>query len=121
MAELQAVVAELESVPEEIRDFYTEQDAGGFQLTVVAKDGVELANTERLKSALAKERTRADKAEKALKGFEGVDPERRERRWSGLNSLRTLIPRKRPTSLRARSSKPSSLKWSRSIGPRWTR
>ncbi len=61
-----------EEIPEAAQSFYVEKD-GLFLLDVDAVDGMGLADTTKLKTALSKERDRATAAEKLAKKFEGIE------------------------------------------------
>lgn len=69
---LRAYYAKKDEIPEGAEDFYVEKD-GGFLLAVESANGFELVNPSGLKSALVKERNRADTAETALKAYDGLD------------------------------------------------
>ena len=67
-----AVVDSLESVPESVRELYTEQD-GSFVLDVEGADS--LPSVKGLKESQRSTLDQRKKAEAALKAFEGLDPE----------------------------------------------
>lgn len=69
---LRAFYATKEDIPEDQQSLYVEKD-GKWMLDVDAVEGVGLADANGLKSALQKERTRADNAEKKLKTFDGIE------------------------------------------------
>lgn len=70
---LKAIVADINTVDEGLRQFYVEKD-GKFFLNVTPVDGYELDNVSGLKSALGAERNLKRGLEDALKPFEGIDP-----------------------------------------------
>lgn len=90
---LEPVVQDIDSVPEAIRDYYAEQD-GKFILQVAKKDGYALENVEGLKSALGKERNRADQNERKLKQFGDLDPTGIQEKLQKLEELQSIDPEK---------------------------
>lgn len=93
MPELKAVVADLEQVPEALREFYSEQD-GVHRLNVSATQGWELADTTNLKNSLSAERTAREKAESKLNQFEGIDPKKARSALQRVEKLADIDPEK---------------------------
>lgn len=74
-ARLKAAVDDLAQVPEALRPHYAPADGGGYVLAVEPVSGWALEDVDGLKSALGKERRRADEAEGRLKAFGDLEPE----------------------------------------------
>jgi len=90
---LNAVVADINSVDESVRGFYKEAD-GKFVLDVAATDGFALENVTGLKTAVSKERKRADDAETNLKAFEGLDANAARAALQALQEYGDITPQK---------------------------
>lgn len=98
---LKAVIDKLEDVAEGVRGEYRAANTndgetlkGKFILDVTALGGLGLENVEGLKSALGKERRRADDAEGKVKGFGDLDPAKTVAALAELEDLKKLDPKK---------------------------
>lgn len=94
---LKAIVEKLEDVAEPMREHYRagtadEGTEGKFVLGVEAVSGFTLENVDGLKSALGKERTRADKAEGLTVKFKDLDPDKARAAMTELEELKKLDP-----------------------------
>lgn len=88
---LKAVLTSIDEAPEAIRGEYTERD-GKFILNVEAVDGYALEDVTGLKTALGKERTRAERLEKDVVKFKDLDPERARSALLELEELKKIDP-----------------------------
>ncbi len=91
--ELQPFVDSLDAAPEALRDAYVERD-GKFFLNVVSKEGFALEDVSGLKTALGKERTRADNLEKTSAKFKDIDPDKARAALTELEELKQIDPAK---------------------------
>ena len=69
---LKAVYEAADEIPENLREYYAESDAGGYILSVSDESGYALENVQGLKSTLGKLKDRATKAEEGLKQFSAI-------------------------------------------------
>tara|TARA_R110002051_G_scaffold22502_5_gene58174 strand:+ start:1365 stop:2132 length:768 start_codon:yes stop_codon:yes gene_type:complete len=90
---LKAVLDTIDDAPEALREHYTEQD-GKFVLAVEAVGGYALEDVSGLKSALGKERTRAEKLERDVVAFKDLDPAKARTALAELEELKALDPAK---------------------------
>lgn len=90
---LNAVVADINSVDETVRGFYKETD-GKYVLDVAASDGFALENVSGLKTAVSKERKRADDAEANLKAYEGLDATAARNALAAISAFGDITPEK---------------------------
>lgn len=96
---LKAIIDKLDSVDEGLRTNYragTKEEGleGKFVLSVEGQDGWGLENVSGLKTALGRERTRADNAEKKVVKFGDLDPDTVKTSLDRLTELETLDPKK---------------------------
>lgn len=96
---LKAIVDTLDSVNEQARVFYRAGTAdegldGKFVLKVETVSGFSLENVEGLKSALGRERTRADRAEGKIKKFGDLDPDAARSAIDRVAELEAIDPKK---------------------------
>lgn len=95
---LPSVVDTLESVPEAVRSEYKATPEGKFVLDVIAHEsGWALENVTNLKTAVGKERHRANEAEKKLKSYselDGVDPVAAKNALTRIAELEQFDPNK---------------------------
>lgn len=91
MPKLRAKYAKKDEIPENFRDFYTEND-GSFVLDVDPVDGFSLEDVSGLKSALGAERTNVEKLRGDLKAFEGLDPKSARSALKKVKELGDLDP-----------------------------
>lgn len=101
-----AIIAKLEDVSEALRSEYRPGTAdegleGHFVLKVDAVGGFALENVEGLKSALGRERKRADTAEGKIKKFGDLDPDAARAALDELNELKAIDPKKEADRLAA--------------------
>lgn len=90
---LEPILESVDSVPEELRSHYVQRE-GKFVLDVIPKSGYALENIEGLKSALGKERNRADQLDKKIKAFGDLDPSGIQEKLSRLEELQSIDPEK---------------------------
>lgn len=93
---LDPIVEDISSVDESVRGFYKESEYG-YVLDVAPKNGFALENVEGLKSALGKERAKAQTYESKLKGFSelgDLDASTIQEKLERLNQLEQLDPTK---------------------------
>lgn len=103
---LKAVIDALDGVAEGARGFYRAGTAdegldGKFVLQVEGIGGFALENVEGLKSALGRERSRADKAEGKIKKFGDLDPDVARTALTELEELKSIDPKKEADRLAA--------------------
>lgn len=91
---LKAILDSVEGLPDGVKEHYTAREDGKFVLGVDAVEGLTLENVEALKSALGKERTRADKAEGLATKFKDLDPDKARQALTELEELKKLDPEK---------------------------
>lgn len=96
---LKAIIDKLDGVDEGLRDNYrpgTKEEGleGKFVLQVDGTDGWALENVSGLKTALGRERTRADNAEKKVAKFGDLDPDAVKTSLDRLTELESLDPKK---------------------------
>lgn len=95
---LKALLDTLEGVEETLHGFYAEQkegpNAGKFLLQVEGTGGLSLEDVSGLKSALGKERSRADAAEKKIANFGDLDPDKAREALEKYDALSQLDPAK---------------------------
>lgn len=96
---LKAIIDKLDSVAEGLRESYragTKEEGleGKFVLQVDGADGWALENVSGLKTALGRERTRADNAEKKVAKFGDLDPDTVKTSLDRLTELESLDPKK---------------------------
>jgi len=96
---LKAVISKLEDVAEGLRSAYRAGTAdegleGKFVLAVEGTDGWALEDVSGLKSALGRERSRADKAEGKIKKFGDLDPEAAREAMTKLAEFESIDPKK---------------------------
>lgn len=96
---LKAIIDNLEGVAEGLRDNYragTKEEGleSKFVLQVDGADGWALENVSGLKTALGRERTRADNAEKKVAKFGDLDPDTVKTSLDRLTELESLDPKK---------------------------
>ena len=90
---LKAIIDNIESAPEAVREFYTEKD-GKFVLSVEPAGGYALEDVSGLKSALGKERTTRETLEKQVVKFKDIDPEKALEAMARLEELQAIDPNK---------------------------
>ena len=90
---LNAVVTDIESVPEEVRSFYKPSEDGTKHiLDVQGAEGYELENTSALRSALGKERQSVADLSKRLKTYDGLDPDAARTALSKVEEIASFDP-----------------------------
>lgn len=87
---LKAVYEAADEIPENLREYYAESDAGGYILSVSDESGYALENVQGLKSTLGKLKDRATKAEDGLKQYSAIgrSPQELAEALQQLESLR---------------------------------
>lgn len=87
---LKAVYEAADEIPENLREYYAESDAGGYILSVSDESGYALENVQGLKSTLGKLKDRATKAEESLKQYSAIgrSPQELAEALQQLESLR---------------------------------
>lgn len=87
---LKAVYESADDIPENLREYYAESDAGGYILSVSDESGYALENVQGLKSTLGKLKDRATKAEEGLKQYSAIgrSPQELAEALQQLESLR---------------------------------
>jgi|DEB0MinimDraft_4_1074332.scaffolds.fasta_scaffold03342_3 uncharacterized phage infection (PIP) family protein YhgE len=87
---LKAVYETTDEIPENLREYYAESDAGGYILSVSDESGYALENVQGLKSTLGKLKDRATKAEEGLKQYSAIgrSPQELAEALQQLESLR---------------------------------
>jgi len=87
---LKAVYEAADEIPENLREYYAESDAGGYILSVSDEGGYALENVQGLKSTLGKLKDRATKAEESLKQYSAIgrSPQELAEALQQLESLR---------------------------------
>lgn len=90
---LKAILASLDGIDDATKALYVEKD-GKFVLDVETVDGFSLEDVNGLKTALGKERTRADKAEGLIGKFKDLDPDKARAALTELEELKKLDPNK---------------------------
>jgi len=87
---LKAVYEAADEIPENLREYYAESDAGGYILSVSDESGYALENVQGLKSTLGKLKDRATKAEEGLKQYSAIgrSPQELAEALQQLESLR---------------------------------
>jgi uncharacterized phage infection (PIP) family protein YhgE len=87
---LKAVYEAADDIPENLREYYAESDAGGYILSVSDESGYALENVQGLKSTLGKLKDRATKAEEGLKQYSAIgrSPQELAEALQQLESLR---------------------------------
>lgn len=87
---LKAVYETADEIPENLREYYAESDAGGYILSVSDESGYALENVQGLKSTLGKLKDRATKAEEGLKQYSAIgrSPQELAEALQQLESLR---------------------------------
>lgn len=87
---LKAVYEAADEIPENLREYYAESDAGGYILSVSDESGYALENVQGLKSTLGKLKDRATKAEDSLKQYSAIgrSPQELAEALQQLESLR---------------------------------
>lgn len=78
----------------DMQEHYSEKE-GSYFLSVIAVNGIELANTGNLKKALQKEREAAKTATDKFKAFEGIDPEEARDALSKMSEMDDWDPDKK--------------------------
>lgn len=96
---IKAIIDALDTVAEGLRDSYragTKEEGleGKFVLSVEGLDGWGLENVSGLKTALGRERTRADNAEKKVQKFGDLDPDTVKTSLDRLTELESIDPKK---------------------------
>lgn len=91
---LKAIINTLEEAPEGVRDQYQAGSDGKFVLAVEAVDGFALEHVTGLKTALGKERTRAETAERNLTRFADLDPDTARTALARVLELEAIDPSK---------------------------
>lgn len=95
---LKAILDSLDGVDEGAKGYYVEQAEGAhkgkFLLQVEAVGGMALEDVNGLKSALGKERSRADAAEKTLNAFDGLDAAKAREALAKVEELGSIDPKK---------------------------
>lgn len=96
---LKAIIDKLDGVAEGLREIYrtgTKEEGleGKFVLQVEGADGWALENVSGLKTALGRERTRAESAEKKVAKFGELDPDTVKASLDRLTELESLDPKK---------------------------
>lgn len=69
---LKPIYESADDIPENLKEYYAESDAGGYILSVSDESGYALENVQGLKSTLGKLKDRATKAEEGLKQFSAI-------------------------------------------------
>jgi hypothetical protein len=90
---LKAIIESMDSVPEGLREHYTEKD-GKFVLGVEAVNGYALEDVTGLKTALGKERSSRESLEKAVAKYKDIDPEKAREAMTKLAELADIDPKK---------------------------
>lgn len=90
---LKAILAALDGLDDATKALYVEKD-GKFVLDVEPADGFSLEDVSGLKTALGKERTRADKAEGLIGKFKDLDPDKARKALDEVEELKKLDPNK---------------------------
>jgi hypothetical protein len=90
---LRALVTDIESVDEPLRELYVEKE-GKYVLAVEAVDGYDLQDITGLSRALHSERTRAAQFEDRVKIYEGIDPDAARDALARVESFGDLDPAK---------------------------
>lgn len=90
---IKAILDAIDEAPEALRDHYAERD-GKFYLSVDPVGGYALEDVSGLKSALSKERGRAEKAEGSISKFKDLDPDSVRASLAKLAELEGIDPTK---------------------------
>src|SRR5262245_7637775 len=90
---LKALLNSLDGLDDATKALYVEKD-GKFVLDVESVDGFALEDVNGLKTALGKERTRADRAEGLNVKFKDLDPDKARAALAELEELKKLDPSK---------------------------
>ena len=87
---LKPIYESADEIPENLREYYAESDAGGYILSVSDESGYALENVQGLKSTLGKLKDRATKAEEGLKQYSAIgrSPQELAEALQQLESLR---------------------------------
>ncbi|WP_435658091.1 hypothetical protein [Brucella pituitosa] len=90
---LKAILASLDGIEDTTKALYVEKD-GKFVLDVEGVDGFALEDVSGLKTALGKERTRADRAEGLVTAFKDIDPAKAKEALAKVEEWGNLDPSK---------------------------
>lgn len=91
---IKAIVETTDGMDEFLASLYEPMDDGGYRLRVEPANGYELQNVGGLKSALEKERGRAEKLERQMKRYADLDPDKAREALAKWEELAQIDPAK---------------------------